>query len=109
MKFSPTSNNVFVTRTRREATKSGRLFIPEVAAVDENQCMVIAIGPKVEDQTIKVGTVVLVEKYDGRKIKVDGLECIVMPEAEILGTYNAPTPQEANHGQEEEEQEVLDA
>jgi hypothetical protein len=50
--------------------------------------------------------VVLVEKYDGRKVTVDGVEYIVMPEDEILGTYNTKEP---TNGQEKEAEAVLDA
>lgn len=87
-KFQPCGDYVVVIKQKREEKTTGGLFLPEQARKDENQCRVVAVGPKVGDLFIAVDALVLVEKYDGRKVHVDGVDYIVLPEDEILGVYN---------------------
>jgi chaperonin GroES len=87
-KFAPCGDYVVVTRFKHEEKTASGLFLPEQVMTDENQCTVVATGPKVFDANIATGARVLVEKYDGRKVHVDGVDYIVLPEKEVLGVYN---------------------
>jgi chaperonin GroES len=87
-KFQPCRDYVVVKRVKHDQQTTSGLYLPESAVTDENQCMVIATGPKVADGLIEPGATVLVEKYDGRKVHVDGVDYIVLPEEEVLGVYS---------------------
>jgi co-chaperonin GroES (HSP10) len=80
---------VIVTRIKETSTKSGLLYVPEAAATDENRAVVVKVGPKVEDKLIVPDCEVIIEKYDGRKVVVEDVEYIALPEDEILAVRSA--------------------
>lgn len=86
--YTPTADNIVLQRITEEKSRSGALFIPSAAAENENRATVVAVGPLVSDHAIEVGAEVLIEKYDGKKVKLDNQEYYVFPEADILGIRN---------------------
>jgi chaperonin GroES len=70
-----------------EKTVTG-LHIPKQAQEIPNTGKVLQFGPKVEDETIrKIGVTAVFGKYSGVKIPVNGEECLLLREEEILGVY----------------------
>ncbi len=53
-------------------------------------CEVVAVGPgglvdgKEVKMTVKVGDKVLIAKYAGTEVKVDGEECVIVRQSDIL-------------------------
>ena len=91
MSFKPLADRVLIkVLESEEKTKSG-IVIPDTAKEKPEKGKVLAVGPgKMENSTriapeVKVGDVVYFAKYAGTTIKVDGEECTVLKESDILG------------------------
>jgi chaperonin GroES len=92
MKIRPLHDRVVVKRLEEEEEKtSGGLFIPDSAKEKPQKGEVVAAGDgkktedgKVTPLDVKVGDKILFGKYSGNEIKVDGDECLIMREDEIL-------------------------
>lgn len=91
-KFSlePLGDRIVVQPIQAEAQTQSGIFIPEVAREKTNQATVIAAGPGLFQSgvlvanSIKAGDVILLGKYSGTEIKVEGQNYIVMRESEVL-------------------------
>lgn len=78
--FTPLGNRVLVKRLEAEETKGG-IILPETAKKKQEQAEVIAIGAGKKDKQgntlpipVKVGDIVLMEKYSGQEITLDDEE-----------------------------------
>ena len=92
MKFRPLHDRVAVRRVDAETKSSGGIIIPDTAAEKPDQGEVIAVGPgkrgddgKLIAPDVKVGDRVLLGKYAGSTVKMDGDELLVMREEDIMG------------------------
>ena len=79
-KFTPLGNRVLVKRLEAEETKGG-ILLPDTAKKKQEQAEVIAIGTGKKDKQgntipipVKVGDVVLMEKYSGQEITLNDEE-----------------------------------
>jgi chaperonin GroES len=91
VKIKPLADRVLVQRLEKdEEQKIGGIIIPDTAKEKPQEAMVIAVGPgKVEEGKrvaleVKVGDKVLVGKYSGTEVKLDGDEYLIMREDDIL-------------------------
>ncbi len=93
MKIRPLYDRVVVKRLEEEEEKtSGGIYIPDTAKEKPQKGEVIAVGQgkrlddgKLVPLDVKVGDKVLFGKYAGNEVKIDGEECLIMREDEILG------------------------
>ena len=92
MKFKPLRDRVLVRYSDEPEKSSGGLFIPETAKEKPQKGEVIEVGPgrltddgKVIQMEIKIGDVVLFEKYSGSKINIEETEHLIIREDDILG------------------------
>jgi chaperonin GroES len=92
MKVKPLNDRVLVVRTEEENKTAGGIIIPDTAKEKPMQGKVVATGPGKLDDTgkrvpmdVKKGDRVLISKYAGTEIKIDGVEHLFMREADILG------------------------
>jgi len=88
----PLGTRVLVKRIEDEEQKSeGGIFLPDSAKEKPQDAEVIALGTgKNEDGeiiefTVKVGDKILISKYGGTDVKIDGEECLIINEMDILG------------------------
>ena len=92
MKITPIKDNIVVKRLDEEEKKVGSIIIPDSAKEKPLTAEVIAVGSgrtlkdgqKVELE-VKVGDKVLVGKYSGSEVKLDGNEYLILKEDEVLG------------------------
>ena len=87
-----TKNRVFVKPAPAEEKTSGGIIIPDTAKEKPQEAKVVAIGTgKLDDEgkkkpfEVKVGDKVLISKYGGTEIKIDGTTFQVLREDDILG------------------------
>jgi len=87
----PLHDRVVIARIEEERTSAGGIVIPDSAAEKPTKGTVVAVGTgkQLENGTVravevKVGDVVLVGKYSGTEVKVDGKELVVMREDDIM-------------------------
>lgn len=91
MKFRPLYDRVVVKRVKADEKSTGGLFLPETAKEKPQEAEVVAIGEgKILEKgdrrpvSVKVGDHVLLGKWSGDEIKLDGEELIILKEDEIL-------------------------
>jgi chaperonin GroES len=88
----PLGDRVLVQPIEEKETKKGGIIIPDTAKEKPQEGNVVALGTgKVDDNgkkvefTVKKGDKVLISKYGGTEIKVEGESYLIMREDDILG------------------------
>ena len=92
MQVRPLRDRVLVKRAEEQEQRIGGIIIPDTAKEKPMQAKVVAVGNgRITDKgqviplDVKVGEYVLVGKYAGTEIKLDGEEYLIVREEEILG------------------------
>jgi chaperonin GroES len=92
MKVTPLSDRILVRRLEETEEQSGGIIIPDTAKEKPQKGEVIAVGPgrRTEEGKrllveVKKGQKVLIGKYSGTEVKIDGDEFIILREEDILG------------------------
>ena len=91
MKLRPLHDRVIVKRLEEERKSSGGIVIPDTAAEKPSMGEVVSAGPGKTDDNgkkvpfeVKKGDRVLVSKYGGTEIKLDGKEYKILNSDDIL-------------------------
>lgn len=91
MNIRPLQDRVLVKRIEAEEQIRGGIIIPDTAKEKPQEAEVIAVGPgKLSDEgkrspmDVKEGDRILVGKYSGSEIKIDGNDFVILREDEIL-------------------------
>ncbi len=91
----PLHDRVLIKRIEEEEQVRGGIIIPDTAKEKPQEAEVVAVGPgKVDDDgdrlpmDVSVGDRVLVGKYSGSEIKIDGDDYVILREDEILAVVN---------------------
>ena len=85
MKFKPLGARVIVKEVEREQTTESGIVLPDTAKEKPQTAEVLAVGAH-EDVKVSVGDVVVVRKYSGTELKLNGEEQQRIIDAEdILG------------------------
>ena len=92
MKFKPLRENVLLRRLEAAEEKIGSIIVPDTAKEKPMTAEVIAVGAgKVlkdgerQAPEVQPGQLVLIGKYSGSEVKLDGEDYIIVREDEILG------------------------
>jgi chaperonin GroES len=92
MKVTPLSDRVLVRRLEEKEEKRGGIIIPDTAKEKPMQGEVIAVGPGRLDDSgkrispdVKKGQKVLIGKYAGTEVKIEGDDYVILREDDILG------------------------
>jgi len=81
--FKPLGDRVFVKFLEEMEKTAGGIYIPDAAKEKPQKGRVEAVGKDVEE--VKVGDVILFDKYAGSKINIDNEDYLIVKEDEILG------------------------
>jgi chaperonin GroES len=91
MKVTPLYDRVLLKRLEEKEVKKGGIIIPDTAKEKPQEAEVIAAGKgrvnddgKVVPLEVKKGDRVLIGKYSGTEVTIDGVEHIILREEEIL-------------------------
>ena len=91
MDIKPLGQRVLVKRVEAEEKTAGGLFLPDTAKEKPQQAVVIAIGTGGADKdgkkiafNVAVDDKVLITKYGGTEIVVDGETLLILNESDIL-------------------------
>jgi chaperonin GroES len=91
-KVRPLRDRVLVRRIEEEEQKVGGIIIPDTAKEKPQQAEVVAVGSgRVLDSgttvplALKAGDRVLVGKWAGTEVKIDGQDYLILKEDEVLG------------------------
>ena len=90
MNIKPLGDRVVIKMLESEETTKGGIILAGTAKEKPQMAEVLAIGPgAVEDgktipMEVKVGDKVLMSKYAGTEVKIDGNEYIILSQKDIL-------------------------
>jgi chaperonin GroES len=111
----PLDNRLVLRRLDAEEETVGGIYIPDIAREKAQQFEVVAVGPgrwssdlawmpdgetskEVQPQRIPVDVIVgervLLGKYSGTDVTVDGIECTIVREEEVLAVIEKRSPAE---------------
>jgi len=95
MKIQPLYDRVLLRRVEEEEVKRGSIIIPDTAKEKPQEADVIEVGSgRVNDSgktiplSVKKGDRVLIGKYSGTEVTIDGVEHLIVREDEILAIIN---------------------
>lgn len=87
----PLGNRVLVKRLEAESTAKGGIILPDSAKQKQEQAEVVAVGTGKKDKQgniievpVSVGDIVLMEKYSGQEVTVNGEEFIIVRADDII-------------------------
>ncbi|QDU34813.1 10 kDa chaperonin [Poriferisphaera corsica] len=93
MKVRPLGDKILVKRLEAEEKTASGIFLPESAKEKPQQATVIAVGDgkllkngERASFSVKVGDTIILNKWGGTEVKIDGEEYMVMAEDEVLAT-----------------------
>ena len=96
MKLKPLGDKVVVKRLEAETTTKGGIVLPDTAKEKPQEGEVVAVGPgRMADDgkrlamEVKKGDRVLIGKYSGTDVKIDGVEYTILREDDVLGILAA--------------------
>ena len=91
MKVKPLQDRILVKRRDAEEKTKGGIIIPETGKEKPLEAEVIAVGPgkknddgKLIEPEVKKGDRILIGKWAGNEINLDGEEHLILKEDEIL-------------------------
>jgi chaperonin GroES len=84
MKFKPLGARVMVKEVERDETTESGIVLPDTAKEKPQTAEVVAVGAH-EDVKVSVGDVVVLRKYSGTEVEVDGEEHRIVDAEDILG------------------------
>ena len=90
--IQPIGKRVLVKRVAAEEKSSGGIFLPDTALEKPQEAEVVAIGTGGKDEngndyafSVAVGDKVLLGRFGGNEITLDGEEMLLLEEGDILG------------------------
>ena len=90
MTIKPLADRVVIQMTESEETTKSGIVLPGSAQEKPQVAVVTAVGPggvvdgKEIVMEVKVGDKVLISQYAGTKVKLDGIENIIVRQSDIL-------------------------
>lgn len=90
-KLKPLGNRVLVRRLAAEEKLKGGIILPDSAKKKQEQAEVVAIGTGKKDKngtlipiSVKVGDIILMEKYSGQEVTLSDEEYIILRADDII-------------------------
>ena len=92
-KITPLGRRVLVKRVESEEKTAGGIYLPDTAKEKPTEAEVLALGTGKDEEgkdvkdlfTVKKGDKVLISKYGGTEVKLDGDDVLIINETDILG------------------------
>jgi len=91
MNVKPLADRILVRRLDEPEVKRGGIIIPDTAKEKPQQGEVVAVGPgRITDEgkrvalEVKKGDKILIGKYTGTEVKIEGSEYLIMREDDVL-------------------------
>jgi chaperonin GroES len=95
MKVRPLADRVVVKRRDHEEKTKGGIIIPDTAQEKPFEGTVVAAGNgkvlkngKLRPLSVKQGDRVLIGKYAGTEVKIDGVEHVILSEDDVLAVLS---------------------
>ena len=92
MNVRPLADRILVRRIEEKESIRGGIIIPDTAKEKPQEGEVVAVGPgrkteegKIIPLDVKKGDRILIGKYSGTDVKIDGNEYVIVREDDVLG------------------------
>ncbi len=92
MNVRPLSDRILVRRVDADEQVKGGIIIPDTAKETPQEAEVVAVGPGKRNKNgdviapaVKSGEKILIGKYAGTEIEVDGDDYVIVNEDDVLG------------------------
>ena len=94
--IKPLEDRILVQANEAETTTASGIVIPDTAKEKPQEGEIVAVGPgrmteegKRIAMEVKKGDRVLIGKYSGTEVKIDGTEYVILREDDVLGILAA--------------------
>src|SRR6476620_2299251 len=101
MNVRPLRDRILLNRVEEQEQRVGGIIIPDTAKEKPQTAKVVAVGRgRINDKgdvfplDVKAGDYVLIGKYSGTEIKLDGEDYLIVREEEVLGVAEGVREQE---------------
>ncbi len=91
IKLKPLGNRIIAQRMESEEVSKGGIIIPDSAKKKQETAKVIAIGEgkrtddnKVIPIQVKIGDIILMDKYSGQEVTIDDQEYIIVKADDVI-------------------------
>jgi chaperonin GroES len=95
MKIRPLADRILVKRIEQDEVKKGGIIIPDTAKEKPQEAEVVAVGPGKLDESgkriameVKKGDRILIGKYSGTEVTIDGDEHLILREDDVLAVIS---------------------
>lgn len=85
MKFKPLGERALVRMIEREEQTASGIVLPDTAKGKPQTAEVVAVGHFEDGVKVDVGEVVVLRKFAGTEVKLDGEEHLIVDAKDILG------------------------
>jgi len=89
--LKPLGDRVLVKRLEREEPLKGGIILPDTAKKKQETATVVAIGTGKKDKngkpipfSVQIGDKILMEKYSGQEVTIEGEELIILRADDII-------------------------
>src|SRR5213078_2481599 len=96
MNVRPLADRILVRRIEEKETIRGGIIIPDTAKEKPQEGEVVAVGPgRLTEEgkrialEVKKGDRILIGKYSGTEVKIDGTEYVILREDDVLGVLSS--------------------
>lgn len=90
-RLKPIGNRILAKRLEAEQKVKGGIILPDTAKKKQETAQVIAIGTGKKDKSgnlipfpVKVGDKILMDKYSGQEVTIDGEEFVILRADDII-------------------------
>ncbi|BAE81138.1 heat shock protein HSP10 subunit [Chlamydia felis Fe/C-56] len=95
LKIKPLGDRILVKREEEDTTSHGGIILPDTAKKKQDRAEVLALGTGKRDKDgqilpfeVKVGDIVLIDKYAGQELTIEGEEYVIVQESEVMAVLN---------------------
>mmetsp|Transcript_82753 Transcript_82753/g.230773 ORF Transcript_82753/g.230773 Transcript_82753/m.230773 type:complete len:103 (+) Transcript_82753:93-401(+) len=95
-RFVPIADRILVQKLKADVKSAGGILLPDAAKQEVNQATVLAVGPgrknnkgDVISMGTKVGDTVVIPRYGGTELKLDGEDYQIYRDDDIVGIIRA--------------------
>jgi chaperonin GroES len=95
LSIRPLGNRVVAERLEQEETLKGGIILPDSAKKKQETAKVVAVGPgsltedgKTLPMPVKVGDMILMDKYSGQEITIDDEDYVIVKADDIIAILN---------------------
>jgi chaperonin GroES len=87
MTLKPLGDRVLIQLEEAEKKTSSGLYIPDNAQEKTQKGKIVAVGTDKDVITVTVGQKVMYDQYAGTKVKVDGVEYLIVKMSDVLAVF----------------------